>query len=100
MKKTTQKTVDKFGPGACVAVEIPLGDSSVSMLTGKIVSRDAEHIVLASAALIKDTGRRTQFFAGQYDSNCEIEVYADDVQLPALGAVLYAWPHPLPTSQR
>lgn len=98
--KKAQKKADKFGAGANVAVEVPLGDGSVSMLTGKIVSRDQESIVLSSAALIKDTGRRTQFFAGIYDANCEIEVYADDVQLPAKGAFLYAWPHALPTSQR
>jgi hypothetical protein len=98
--KKTQKKADKFGPGASVAVEVPLGDGSVSMLTGKIVSRDKKSIVLASAALIKDTGRRTQFFAGVYDANCEIEVYADEVQIPALGAFLYAWPHALPTAQR
>jgi len=98
-KKTSKKT-DKFGPGAQVAVEVPLGDGSVSMLTGRIVSRDAKAIVLTSAALIKDTGRRTQFFAGSPDSNCEVEVYADDVQIPAAGAFIYAWPHPLPTVQR
>jgi hypothetical protein len=105
MKKTAKKAaaakqMDKFGTGAAVAVEVPLGDGSVSMLTGRIVSKDKESIVLSSAALVKDTGRRTQFFAGAPDSNCEIEVYADDVQIPAHGAFLYAWPHPLPTVQR
>ena len=99
-KKMEAKKMDKFGQGASVAVEVPLGDGSVSMLTGRIVTRDKESIVLASAALVKDTGRRTQFFAGTPDSDCEIEVYADDVQIPADGAFLYAWPHPLPTVQR
>lgn len=100
MKKTETKKIEKFGPGASVAVEVPLGDGSVSMLTGRIVSKDKEAIVLTSAALIAHTGRRTQFFAGTPDTNCEIEVYADDVQIPATGAFLYAWPHPLPTVQR
>jgi len=100
-KKTkTIKTVDKFGPGASVAVEVPIGNDSVSMITGRIVSRNREYIVLTSAAFIKDTGRRTQFFAGTPDGDCEIEVYADDVQLPAAGAFLYAWPHSLPAAQR
>jgi hypothetical protein len=98
--KKTSKKIDKFGPGAAVAVEVPLGDGSVSMLTGRIVSIDEKVIVLASAALVKDTGRRTQFFAGIFDSNCEIEVYADDVQIPRVGGFLYAWPHALPTVQR
>jgi hypothetical protein len=96
----SRKKINKFGPGAAVAVEIPLGDGAVAMLTGRIVSRDAKHIVLSSAAMIKDTGRRTAFFAGEFDSDCEIELYADDVQLPAARAIFYAWPHALPACQR
>lgn len=99
-KKAAVKQVDKFGPGATVAVEVPLWDGSVSMLTGRLVSKDKESIVLSSAAFVKNTGRRTQFFAGVPDSGCEIEVYADDVKIPAAGVFMYAWPHPLPTMQR
>jgi hypothetical protein len=98
--EAASKKIDKFGPGAAVAVEIPLSDGSVAMLTGRIISRDAKHIVLSSAAMIKDTGRRTAFFAGQFDSDCEIELYSDDVQLPAARAIFYAWPHALPDRQR
>ena len=78
-------------------VEIPLADGSMSMYVGRLVRRNATTIVLTNAAFVKDTGRRNQFFAGQFDSNCEVEPLPDGVviELPASGAVVTGWPHPL-----
>lgn len=91
--------MDKFGPGSAVAIDIPMRDGSVSMVTGRIVTRDDDHIVLSEAAYIADTGRRSQFFAGHPDDQCEIEIYMDEIQIPAEGVIVYAWPHPLPRTQ-
>jgi hypothetical protein len=91
-----------IGVGSNVAIEIPLRDGSVSLVTGRIEKRTKGAIVLSSAAFVKDTGRRTEFFAGRFDANCEIEVYPEDVQLeiPAQGCLIYSWPHALPRAMR
>ena len=96
MKKTTGKVTGNY------VVEIPLADGSVSMLVGEIVSRDANTIRMKKAAFVKDTGRRSEFFAGRFDSTCEVEPYPDDVQveLPAGRAMLYTWSHPLLRERR
>ena len=80
-----------------VAVEIPLPDGSVSLLVGELQNRTKEAIFLDKATFVKDTGRRSEFFAGRYDGNAEFEPYPDGmiVELPARGAQVYSWPHGL-----
>jgi hypothetical protein len=92
----------KIEIGNNVVIEIPLADSSVTMLVGKLENRTPESFILSQAAFIKDTGRRTLFFAGEFDTNCEIEVYPEDMQIegPARGCIFYAWPHALPKDMR
>lgn len=81
-----------------VVVEIPLPDGWVSMHIGRLVSRNSERIILDDASWIAHTGRRSEFFAGRYDSACEIEPIPDGqrLDLPASGAIVTDWPHPLP----
>jgi hypothetical protein len=92
MKKTSKKNIKQN-----VAVEIPLRDGSVSLLVGELQSRTKDAIILDKAAFVKDTGRRSEFFAGRFDSNSEFEPYPDGmvVELPASGAQIYSWPHGL-----
>lgn len=80
-----------------VAVEIPLPDGSVSLLVGALIQRTSTTLVLREAAFVKDTGRRSEFFAGQFDANVEIEPYPDEmeIELPAQNAQIYSWPHAL-----
>ena len=80
-----------------VAVEIALADGSQSLVIGALVLRTKEAIVLVDVAFVRDTGRRSEFFAGRYDTNVEVEPYPDGmrVECPAKGAVVYDWPHPL-----
>jgi hypothetical protein len=80
-----------------VAVEIPLPDGSVSLLVGVLVHRTPSALFLNQAAFVKDTSRRSEFFAGRFDSDVEIEPYPDDmeIELPATGATIYSWPHAL-----
>lgn len=80
-----------------VAVEIPLPDGSISLLVGKLVKRTKDALFLREAAFVKDTGRRSEFFAGRFDSSVEIEPYPDDIEieLPAQNAQIYSWPHAL-----
>jgi hypothetical protein len=72
------------------------------MYIGKMVKRSPESIVLVDAAWVSDTGRRHKFFAGEYDEHCEIEPCPDGarVELPATGAVITDWAHPLPREPR
>ena len=85
-----------------VVVEVPLPDGWVSMHTGRVVRRGGGVIVLVDAAWISDTGRRSEFFAGRFDTNCEIEPLPDgvEIELPLGGASVTAWPHPLPRAVR
>lgn len=85
-------------PAEHVVVEIPLPDGWMSMHVGRLVERDETKIVLTDAAWIASTGRRSEFFAGRFDDKCEIEPTPDGVrvELPATGAVVTEWPHPLP----
>lgn len=85
-----------------VVVEIPLSDGWMSMHVGVLLSRDNEYIVLGDAAWVASTGRRSEFFAGRFDTNCEVEPLPDGVriELPAAGAVITDWLHPLPRSAR
>ena len=85
-----------------VAIEVQLKDGSVSLLTGRLLKSTPKTHTLDQAAFVKDTGRRTEFFSGRFDSNCEIEVYPDamEIELPAEGAMIYSWPHPLPRTVR
>jgi hypothetical protein len=85
-----------------VAVEIPLPDGSVSMLIGKMIKRTKEAIFLQEASLVKDTGRRSEFFANRFDSSVEIEPYPDDmeIELPADRAQIYSWSYALPRTVR
>lgn len=80
-----------------IAVEVFLPDGSVSLNIGRLVSRGKDSITLEHAAFVKDTGRRSEFFAGRFDSDVEIETYPDEmtVELPGK-ATVYSWPHPLP----
>jgi hypothetical protein len=96
-KKATKKSASRN-----LVVEVPLPDGCVSMYVGRLVSRDAERIVLTDAAWISYTGRRSEFFAGRFDAECEIEPTPDGVQvdLPANGAVITDWPHALPRTVR
>ena len=84
------------------AIEIALSDGCVSMIVGELQSRNSSRMLVKKASFIKDTGRRSEFFAGRMDASVEIEPYPDDMELdlPAKGAVLYAWPHPLPRERR
>jgi hypothetical protein len=84
--------------GDKIAVEMPIGNQEVMLLLGQLVERTSESILLTEAAFVKDTGRRTEFFAGRFDSDCEIEVYPDNMQIeiPAHGCILYLWIHDLP----
>jgi hypothetical protein len=95
MKKVVKK-VAKFAERN-VAVEIPLVDGTECLLIGKMVNRTPEGIFLKEACMIKDTGRRNLFFAGQFDSSVEAEPYPDDmeIELPAKGARIYSWADPL-----
>lgn len=92
MKKTEKKTIKQN-----VAVEIPLLDGSVSLLVGELQSRTKDAIILDKATFVKNTGRRSEFFAGRFDANAEFEPYPDGmtVELPAPGAQVYSWPHGL-----
>lgn len=80
-----------------ILVEIPLNDGRMSMYVGRLVSRTTETITLVDAAWVADTGRMHRFFAGDFDTHVEIEPYPDGVtiELPATGALVYDWPHPL-----
>ena len=93
MKKTSKKTKSNQN----VAVEIPLRDGSVSLLVGELQSRTKNAIILGKATFVKDTGRRSEFFAGRFDEKAEFEPYPDGmaVELPAHGAQIYSWPHGL-----
>ncbi len=99
-KTVTKKTTEKLPRN--VAVEIPLRDGSVTMVTGELVRRTPDALFLVKAALIKDTGRRNEFFAGRFDSNVEIEPYPDamGIELPAEGAIVYDWTAELPRAVR
>lgn len=102
-KKTAtkkNKTAEKLPRN--VAVEIPLRDGSVTMVTGELVRRTPDALFLVKAALVKDTGRRNEFFAGRFDSNVEIEPYPDamGIELPAEGAIVYDWTAELPRAVR
>jgi len=80
-----------------VVVEIPLPDGWISMYVGRLVRRSETAIVLTDAAWVASTGRRNLFFAGTPDANCEIETLPDGVEteLPASGAIVTDWLHPL-----
>ena len=99
-KTATKKTTEKLPRN--VAVEIPLRDGSVTLVTGEMVKRTTEAIFLVKAALVKDTGRRNEFFAGRFDANVEIEPYPDamGIELPAEGAIIYDWTTELPRAVR
>jgi len=81
-----------------VVVETPLPDGWMCMHVGRLVRRDDKAIVLVDASWISQTGRRSEFFANRFDSTCEIEPLPDgvEIELPAAGAVITSWPHPLP----
>ena len=98
MKEKKTKPGSRIAIGSNVVVEIPLADGWPSMMMGKMLVRTEKKIVLTCAAWVCCTGRRTEFFAGRFDSNCEIEVYpaTAEIELPAKGAVLYSWDHELP----
>lgn len=98
----TKKTVKKTDKKLLVIVEIPLPDGCLAMYAGKLVKRDAQNIVLTDAAWVASTGRRHLFFAGQADSNCEVEPYPADVsvELPAAGAIITGWLYAPLTSVR
>lgn len=98
MKKKTSKTAKAQN----VVVEVPLPDGWTSMYIGRLVSRDKERVVITDAAWVSQTGRRSEFFAGRYDSSCEIEPCLDGetIDLPAVAAIVTSWPHPLPRTVR
>lgn len=79
-----------------VAIEVPF-DGWVSLIIGHVVIRADTYIVLDHAAFVKDTGRRSEFFAGRYDGNVEVEPYPDEmrIRVPIANAWIYSWPHPL-----
>ena len=83
-----------------VVVEAALADGSVSMIVGTLEKRTPMGIFLTNASFIASTGRRSEFFAGRFDSDTEIEPYPDGmlIELPAKGAYIYDWPHALPRS--
>ena len=85
-----------------VCVEVPLADGCLSMHVGRLVQRDDKRIVLVDAAWVACTGRRNVFFAGKFDSGCEVEPLPDGVQieLPADRAIITDWPHDLLCSVR
>lgn len=78
-------------------VEVPLPDGCLSMFVGCLVRRNRTCIVLTDAAWVACTGRRNLFMAGTPDSECEIEPYVNgqEIELPATGAIVTQWPHPL-----
>ena len=92
-KKAAKRTSPK---SRNVVVEIPLPDGWMSMHVGRLVRRTKETIVLTDATWVASTGRRHLFFAGTPDENCEVEPFPDgvEIELPAAGAVVTAWPHP------
>jgi hypothetical protein len=71
---------------------------------GEIVSRslpDAsyQYILIRKASWVADTGRRSLFMAGKFDSNCEIEVYPPEQrkEIPVSSCMcITQWPHQLP----
>jgi len=67
------------------------------MLVGELQSRTKNAIFLDRATLVKETGRRSEFFAGRFDSDAEFEPYPDGmkIELPAAGALIYSWPYDL-----
>jgi hypothetical protein len=81
-----------------IVVEVKLEHGCVSMYIGELVDRTAAAIKLTKASWIACTGRRHLFFAGEPDGNTEIEPYPDDtvIELPARGAIITSWDHPLP----
>lgn len=89
-------------PSKAAVVEVPLPDGWMSMYVGRLIERDESRIILTDAAWVSSTGRRSEFFAGRYDGNCEIEPCPDGVRvdLPASGAVVTDWPHDLPRAVR
>lgn len=80
-----------------IAVEIRPANGATALFVGKLVRRDEKFIVLTDAAWVADTGRRYLFFAGTPDGYCEVEPYSNgmEVELPADGAIVVTWPHPL-----
>lgn len=98
MKRSNQKKGLALIPGKNYCVEVQLHDGSFSMYIGELISADGGWIVLRDVSWIASTGRRHLFFAGNPDSNVEIEPYPDGVvkRLPADGAMVTDWPHPLP----
>jgi hypothetical protein len=93
MKVKAQKTKPEN-----IVVEVKLDDGCVSMYIGELISRNDEAIKLTKASWIACTGRRHLFFSGEPDKNTEIEPYPDDtvIELPARGAIITSWDHPLP----
>lgn len=81
-----------------VVVESALTDGSLSMAIGTLERRTAKAIFLTNASFIAHTGRRSEFFAGRFDAQVEIEPYPDAmlIEFPAVGARVYDWPHALP----
>jgi len=80
-----------------VAIDIPLSDGTTSLIVGRMINRTRDWITLTDAAMVKDTGRRSEFFAGRYDSNVEIEAYPDNmsIEIDTRGVIIYSWPHEL-----
>jgi hypothetical protein len=101
-KKKAVKRAVKKASGKLVIVEVPLPDGWVAMYAGRLVSRNAQRIVLTDAAWVANTGRRHLFFAGTPDANCEIEPTPQKVRvdLPAVGAIVTEWPHAALTQVR
>lgn len=101
---TTKKAKKKPAPRTArnVVVETPLPDGWVSMHVGRLVKHTSKTITLVDASWIAHTGRRSEFFAGVYGPNCEIEPLPDGVsiELPAPGAILTDWPRELPRKVR
>jgi hypothetical protein len=97
LERRRQKTLVAFA----LIVGVVIGLVSLSHV-GRLVERDSEHITLVDVSWVSNTGRRSEFFAGNFDEHCEIEPCPDGVrvELPAAGAVVTDWPHVLPRSVR
>lgn len=85
-----------------VVVEAPLPNGLVSMVVGTMEKRTNKSIFLSHATFVAHTGRRSEFFAGRFDAQVELEPYPDTllVEVPAQGAFVYDWPYELPRAAR
>ncbi len=87
-EKTTKKSRARY-----VVVEVPIGDAWMAMYVGEFVKRTKDEIVLKNPCFVKDTGRRSKFFAGTPDSSAEWEPSGPISSFPSNGAIVTEWPH-------